>query len=72
MATEIAYVVLKPGVDLTSGTTGQAWDSTITTLKVQPGFQRAHCGRSIETPNLLMMFIGTLFPKPPMQDISAN
>ncbi|KAI9053686.1 hypothetical protein LZ554_002639 [Drepanopeziza brunnea f. sp. 'monogermtubi'] len=56
--TEIAYITLKPGIELEgSGAAAQAWKETLTTVSQQDGYQRMHWGRTLEDPNQLMLFI---------------
>jgi hypothetical protein len=64
--TEIAYLAFKPGVDIEGSTPeAQAWQSALTVLKAQKGFQRAVYGRLFESPNVLALFIGiSQFPSP--------
>ncbi len=64
--TEIAYLSFKPGVDIEGSTPeAQAWQSALTTIKAQEGFQRAAYGRLFESPNVLVLFIGiSRFPPP--------
>lgn len=59
--TEIAYITLKPGVQLTgSSTSAQAWSDALRTIQAQEGYQRLHWGVSLENENLLMLLIGIL------------
>lgn len=56
--TEIAYIALKPGVDIEGSTPeAKAWQDTLKTLSQQDGMQRTHYGRTLEEPNLLMLFV---------------
>jgi hypothetical protein len=58
--TEIAYITLKPGVELTGTTSSaQAWTETIRTIQAQEGYQRLHWGVSLEDETLLMLLIGS-------------
>lgn len=60
--TEIAYIVLKPGVDIEGATPeAKAWQDTLATLRQQEGMQRTHYGRTLEAPNLLILFVGRSF-----------
>jgi hypothetical protein len=57
--TEIAYISLKPGIQLTGSSDGaKAWADTIKTIQAQDGYQRLHWGVSLENESLLMLLIG--------------
>lgn len=57
--TEIAYITLKPGVELTgSSPSAQAWSDALSAISAQEGYQRQHWGVSLEDPSLLMLLIG--------------
>jgi hypothetical protein len=59
--TEICYISLKPGVELTgSSTSAQAWSDTIKTIQAQDGYQRLHWGTTMENESLLVLLIGFL------------
>jgi hypothetical protein len=61
--TEIAYLTLKPGVELTgSSTSAQVWTDTVKTITQQSGYQRLHWGITLENQSLLMLLIGTYSP----------
>jgi hypothetical protein len=63
--TEIAYITLKPGVQLTgSSAEAKAWAESLSTVQAQEGYQRTHWGTTLENENLLMLLIGTLPPLP--------
>ncbi|KAN0122132.1 hypothetical protein V8E51_000458 [Hyaloscypha variabilis] len=56
--TEICYISLKPGVELTgSSTSAQAWSDTIKTIQAQDGYQRLHWGTTMENESLLVLLI---------------
>ncbi len=68
--TEIAYITLKPGVQLTgSSTEAKAWAESLSTIQAQEGYQRLHWGTTLENENLLMLLIGT-FPSSQLFAIS--
>lgn len=57
--TEIAYISLKPGVELEgSGPAAKAWQETLTTVQDQDGSHTIYYGRTLEDATLLMLFIG--------------
>lgn len=64
--TEIAYITLKPGVQLTgSSAEAKAWAEALSTIQAQEGYQRLHWGTTLENEELLMLLIGTfLLPFP--------
>jgi hypothetical protein len=63
--TEIAYITLKPGIQLTgSSAEAKAWAEALSTIQAQEGYQRLHWGATLENENLLMLLIGTLPPLP--------
>jgi len=57
-ATEVAYISLKPGLDL-EGATSQAetWQEALSTIGAQKGYQRLYWGRQIEDPDVLLLVI---------------
>lgn len=60
-ATEIAYITLKPGVELEgTSASAQAWQESIATIQRQEGYQRLYYGRTIESPDILILMIGTI------------
>jgi hypothetical protein len=60
--TEIAYLTLKPGLELAgSSPTAQIWTESIKTITQQSGYQRLHWGLTLENESLLMLLIG-IFP----------
>jgi hypothetical protein len=62
-ATEIAYITLKPGVDIEGpGPAGEAWKEAISTLQRTEGYQRCYYGRTMENSDILMLIIGK--PRP--------
>lgn len=64
--TEVAYLTLKPGVELAgSSTSAQAWSESIRTIQAQEGYQRLYWGVAVENPSLLMLLIGTSLPPSP-------
>ena len=58
--TELATIPLTPGAQIEDPTSpaGQVWQSSISTISSQPGFQRAHWGRELENESVLQLFIG--------------
>jgi hypothetical protein len=63
--TEIAYITLKQGIQLTgSSTEAKAWAEALSTIQAQEGYQRLHWGTTLENENLLMLLIGTIPPPP--------
>ncbi len=57
--TEIAYISLKPGVELVGDSpAAKAWGDTIKTIQAQDGYQRLHWGTAMEDESLLMLLIG--------------
>jgi hypothetical protein len=59
--TEIAYITLKPGVQLTgSSAEAKAWAESLSTGQAQEGYQRTFWGTTLENETLLMLLIGTL------------
>jgi hypothetical protein len=63
--TEIAYITLKPGVQLTgSSAEAKAWAESLSTVQAQEGYQRTFWGTTLENENLLMLLIGNLPPLP--------
>ncbi|RMZ70146.1 nuclear pore complex subunit [Pyrenophora seminiperda CCB06] len=55
---EVAYLPLKPSLDLSSGKIKEAWQSTLRTIASQPGFKTGYWGRQIENPDTLQLVIG--------------
>lgn len=57
-ATEIAYITLKPGVDI-SGSTPEAkhWQEALSILAAQEGYKSCYYGRQLEDPSVLMFII---------------
>ncbi|KAI1559374.1 hypothetical protein PtrEW4_011766, partial [Pyrenophora tritici-repentis] len=51
--TEIAYLPLKPSLDLSSSEIKEAWKSTLRTIALQPGFKTGYWGKQIENPDTL-------------------
>ncbi len=57
--TEIAYTVLKPGLELEgSGSSARVLEETLTGVKEQQGFIRCYYGRTMEKEELLIFFVG--------------
>ena len=79
--TEIAYITLKPNTDISgSSDAAKAWKEGLSVIAKQEGYQGSSYGRAIESPDLLMWFIGTVpfhsaswhsssSPKPIVQDL---
>ena len=63
--TEIAYLPLKPDLDLTSGDIKEVWQSTLRTIASQPGFKTGYWGKQIENPDTVQLVIGKQIPAPP-------
>lgn len=62
--TEIAYISLKPGVELNDESAGaKIWGETMATLQEQDGMQKIHYGRLIEEPNTVMLLVGKPSPR---------
>ncbi|CAG8974557.1 hypothetical protein HYALB_00005830 [Hymenoscyphus albidus] len=58
LVTEIAYLTLKPGVDISGSTdAAKAWQEGLSVVKKQEGYQRSYYGRAMESPDLLLWFI---------------
>ncbi len=58
--TECAYITLKSGVDLESGSPdAKVLQDKIATLSKQEGCQTCYWGRQIENPDMLMLLIGS-------------
>lgn len=59
--TEIAYITLKPNTDITgSSDAAKAWKEGLSVIAKQEGYQGSSYGRAIESPDLLMWFIGII------------
>jgi hypothetical protein len=58
-ASEVAYLSLKPGIDL-EGSTAEAdiWQEALSTIRAQKGCQRLYWGRQLEDENVLLLVIG--------------
>jgi hypothetical protein len=57
-ATEVVYIPIKPGLDLSSGETKETWESTLNTIAKQPGVKALYWGRQIESPDTVQMLVG--------------
>ena len=57
-ATEVVYMPMKPGLDLSSGEAKEVWDSTLSTIAKQPGCKALYWGRQIENPDTVQMLVG--------------
>ncbi|KAL8846693.1 MAG: hypothetical protein Q9221_008221 [Calogaya cf. arnoldii] len=59
MATEIATIPLKPGIDLDdpSSAAGKVLQDTFSVLRGQDGYQRAYHGRQVESPNIWQLLV---------------
>ncbi|KAF2470414.1 uncharacterized protein BDR25DRAFT_287334 [Lindgomyces ingoldianus] len=55
--TEIAYIPLASGLDLSSGDTQKMLEETLGTIKSQPGCKSLFWGRQIEHPDVMQMVI---------------
>jgi hypothetical protein len=58
VTTEIVYLPLKPGLDLSADENKQQWKDTLGTIKRQPGVVRVLWGRQIENPNTVQLVVG--------------
>jgi len=58
-ATEVVYIPMKPGLDLSSGEAKGTWESTLSTIAKQPGVKALYWGRQIENPDTVQMAVGT-------------
>lgn len=58
--TEVAYLPLKPSLDLSSGEIKEAWQSALRTIASQPGFKTGYWGKQIENPDTLQLVIGNI------------
>ncbi|KAI4664885.1 uncharacterized protein J4E79_003184 [Alternaria viburni] len=56
-ATEIVYIPMKPGLDLSSGEAKETWESTLSTIAKQPGAKALYWGRQIENPETVQMAV---------------
>ncbi|KAH8644959.1 hypothetical protein IG631_02423 [Alternaria alternata] len=56
--TEVVYLHMKPGLDLSSGEAEEAWQSTLSTIAKQPGCKALYWGRQIENPDTIQMLVG--------------
>jgi hypothetical protein len=71
--TEIAYISLKPGIQLTGSSDGaKAWADTIKTIQAQDGYQRLHWGVSLENESLLMLLIGSFSLRPSLSSSAES
>lgn len=69
---EVAYIPLKPGLDLTT-TTGEggdananaaaAWQASLATIAAQSGVQSVFWGRQVERQDVVQLVVGTWFGK---------
>jgi len=57
-ATEIVYIPMKPGLDLSTGEAKETWESTLSTIAKQPGAKALYWGRQIENPDTVQMAVG--------------
>jgi len=57
-ATELAFIGLKPDVDLDpTAAGGQIWKEVLSVVASQEGYQRAYFGRQLEHPDILLLVI---------------
>jgi len=57
-ATEVAYISLKPDLDLGGSTTeAKTWQEALSTIAAQKGYQRLYWGRQLEDPDVLLLVI---------------
>ena len=64
-ATEVARFALPAGTNIDDASTpaGKVWQSTVDTVKSQPGCQRVYYGRKVEAQNSVDLLIGTKCPR---------
>lgn len=74
IVTEIAYVPLKPGVDLESGEGKTIWDATLKTVSEQQEFRQLRWGMQIENPRVASLAVGkfSCLPYTPMNVTSKR
>jgi hypothetical protein len=73
--TEVIMIPLLPGLDLDTGDAKEIWDSTLSTIADQPGYQKMFYGRQVEHPDTLQVCISksALSPStPPPRSISRR
>jgi len=56
-ATEIVYIPMKPGLDLSTDEAKETWESTLSTIAKQPGAKALYWGRQIENPDTVQMAV---------------
>lgn len=56
--TEVVYLHMKPGLDLSLGEAKEVWQSTLSTIAKQPGCKALYWGRQIENPDTVQMLVG--------------
>lgn len=56
-ASKLAFLPLKPDLNLDDGEAKQALDSAFSTIAQQPGFKSLYWGRQIEHPDILQLVI---------------
>lgn len=56
--TEIAYIPIKPSINLETGEGKRIWDATLKTIASQAGFKQLLWGVQIERPGITQMVIG--------------
>lgn len=57
-ATEVAFIPIKPGTDLSTGDAQKIWNGTLRTITSQPGCQAMHWGREVERPDMVHLVVG--------------
>lgn len=62
--TEVVYLKLKPGLDLSAGKTKEDWEALLSTIKKQPGAKKLVWGRQIEHPDIVQIVEGTCLSLP--------
>lgn len=65
-ATEIALIPLSSGANIEdlSSPLGEVWQSSLSTIAGQEGFQRLYWGRQVESSNVIDFFVGKFHPVP--------
>ena len=61
VTTEVVYLPLKTGLDLSAGKEKEQWEDILSTIKRQPGAIRILWGKQIEHPDTVQLVIGMLF-----------
>lgn len=70
--TEVIVIPLLPGLDLDTGDAKGIWDSTLSTIADQPGYQKMFYGRQVEHPDTLQICISKLTLSPSTPSAAFN